>query len=174
MRQIFIFLSFFLLLSPRNKRRTNISPARTTTLLTNRMKNSATSIQVCELQNSIIHTFVVHFFPQLIGFCKFSIAGNKQAICKPQQLTAIGNRLLDWFSVIMADSKKRRQHPQKSKSKNTNNLWFITAEHWTFEQFLFYDENDVVISVHQSYQCWNKASWWKYHSLQHSSMNIRR
>lgn len=35
--------------------------------------------------------------------------------CKPQQLTAIGNRLLDWFSVIMADSKKRRQHSQKSK-----------------------------------------------------------
>lgn len=35
--------------------------------------------------------------------------------CKQQQLTAIGNRLLDWFSVIMADSKKRRQHFQKSK-----------------------------------------------------------
>ncbi|EAA07303.6 AGAP003400-PA [Anopheles gambiae str. PEST] len=33
--------------------------------------------------------------------------------CKPQQLTAIGNRLLDWFSVIMADSKKRRQHQQQ-------------------------------------------------------------
>ena len=41
----------------------------------------------------------------------------KAAECKPQQLTAIGNRLLDWFSVIMADSKKRRQHSQKSKGK---------------------------------------------------------
>ncbi|XP_039495787.1 proteoglycan Cow isoform X1 [Drosophila santomea] len=41
---------------------------------------------------------------------------SKSAECKPQQLTAIGNRLLDWFSVIMADSKKRRQHSQKSKA----------------------------------------------------------
>ncbi|XP_017848049.1 proteoglycan Cow isoform X2 [Drosophila busckii] len=40
----------------------------------------------------------------------------KSAECKPQQLTAIGNRLLDWFSVIMADSKRRRQHSQKSKA----------------------------------------------------------
>lgn len=37
--------------------------------------------------------------------------------CKGQQLTAIGNRLLDWFSVIMADNKKRRQHSQKPKGK---------------------------------------------------------
>ena len=41
---------------------------------------------------------------------------SKSVECKPQQLTAIGNRLLDWFSVIMADSKKRRQHNQKSKA----------------------------------------------------------
>lgn len=41
----------------------------------------------------------------------------KPVECKPQQLTAIGNRLLDWFSVIMADSKKRRQHAQKSKAR---------------------------------------------------------
>lgn len=47
----------------------------------------------------------------------------KAAECKPQQLTAIGNRLLDWFSVIMADSKKRRQHSQKSKGK----IYFIHA-----------------------------------------------
>lgn len=39
--------------------------------------------------------------------------GMKSSECKPQQLTAIGNRLLDWFSVIMADSKKRRQHQQQ-------------------------------------------------------------
>ncbi|XP_020817679.1 proteoglycan Cow isoform X2 [Drosophila serrata] len=41
---------------------------------------------------------------------------SKSPECKPQQLTAIGNRLLDWFSVIMADSKKRRQHSQKSRA----------------------------------------------------------
>ncbi|CRL07372.1 CLUMA_CG020349, isoform A [Clunio marinus] len=39
--------------------------------------------------------------------------------CKQQQLTAIGNRLLDWFSVIMADSKKRLNHEQKSKVKSS-------------------------------------------------------
>lgn len=56
--------------------------------------------------------------------------------CKPQQLTAIGNRLLDWFSVIMAESKKRRQHIQKSKSEiinsrlfecNMKNVFFLPA-----------------------------------------------
>lgn len=41
--------------------------------------------------------------------------------CKAQQLTAIGNRLLDWFSVIMADTKKRRQHSQKPKG-NSNGM----------------------------------------------------
>lgn len=44
----------------------------------------------------------------------------KPTECKPQQLTAIGNRLLDWFSVIMADSKKRRQHVQKPKGFNSS------------------------------------------------------
>lgn len=42
-------------------------------------------------------------------------AGYKQFECKGQQLKAIGNRLLDWFSVIMSDNKKRRQQNQKSK-----------------------------------------------------------
>lgn len=42
---------------------------------------------------------------------------SKSVECKPQQLVAIGNRLLDWFSVIMADTKKRKQHTQKSKGK---------------------------------------------------------
>lgn len=44
-----------------------------------------------------------------------SASGSAVEQCKAQQLTAIGNRLLDWFSVIMADSKKRRQHSQKPK-----------------------------------------------------------
>lgn len=37
--------------------------------------------------------------------------------CKPQQLIAIGNRLLDWFSVIKGENKKKRQHVQKSKAR---------------------------------------------------------
>lgn len=38
--------------------------------------------------------------------------------CKPQQLIAMGNRLLDWFSVIMGENKKKkRQHVQKSKAR---------------------------------------------------------
>lgn len=51
----------------------------------------------------------------IIFFLCISGFPTKAVECKPNQLTAIGNRLLDWFSVIMADSKKRRQHAQKSK-----------------------------------------------------------
>lgn len=51
-----------------------------------------------------------------MNFLQFTGYPSKSPECKPQQLTAIGNRLLDWFSVIMADSKKRRQHNQKSKA----------------------------------------------------------
>lgn len=46
-----------------------------------------------------------------------SVNRMRSAECKQQQLTAIGNRLLDWFSVIMADNKKRRQHVKKSKAR---------------------------------------------------------
>lgn len=35
--------------------------------------------------------------------------------CQPQELSSIGNRLLDWFSVIMADSKKQKRRTPKSK-----------------------------------------------------------
>lgn len=42
----------------------------------------------------------------------------KAGECKGQQLTTIGNRLLDWFSVIMADSKKRHtRNNEKTKGK---------------------------------------------------------
>lgn len=34
--------------------------------------------------------------------------------CPPTALQTMGNRLLDWFSVVMADTKRRRQH---SKTK---------------------------------------------------------
>ncbi|KAG5673696.1 hypothetical protein PVAND_003719 [Polypedilum vanderplanki] len=33
----------------------------------------------------------------------------KSIECKPQQLSEIGNRLLDWFSVIMSDSKNKKK-----------------------------------------------------------------
>lgn len=39
--------------------------------------------------------------------------GTKQ--CSPTALQAMGNRLLDWFSVVMADSSKRRRPRNKSK-----------------------------------------------------------
>ncbi|KAG5891812.1 hypothetical protein JTB14_027775 [Gonioctena quinquepunctata] len=36
--------------------------------------------------------------------------------CSPAALQAMGNRLLDWFSVVMADSSKRRRMKNKSKA----------------------------------------------------------
>lgn len=67
------------------------------------------------------HTIFKFNIPsRLLSFILISFGTEYQAKvveCKPQQLTAIGNRLLDWFSVIMADSKKRRQHSQKSKGE---------------------------------------------------------
>lgn len=32
--------------------------------------------------------------------------------CSPSGRPAMANRLLDWFSVVMADAKHRRQHPK--------------------------------------------------------------
>ncbi|XP_017785689.1 PREDICTED: testican-3 isoform X2 [Nicrophorus vespilloides] len=37
--------------------------------------------------------------------------------CSPVALQAMGNRLLDWFSVVMADSSKRRRPKPKSKPR---------------------------------------------------------
>ncbi|XP_050298806.1 proteoglycan Cow [Anthonomus grandis grandis] len=36
--------------------------------------------------------------------------------CSPTALQAMGNRLLDWFSVVMADSNRRRRPKNKSKA----------------------------------------------------------
>lgn len=36
--------------------------------------------------------------------------------CQQQELTAIGNRLLDWFSVIMTDTKKQKRRIAKSEA----------------------------------------------------------
>lgn len=39
-----------------------------------------------------------------------SVAGGWSKDCSPAALQAMGDRLLDWFSVIMADAKRRRTH----------------------------------------------------------------
>jgi len=38
--------------------------------------------------------------------------------CSPSALQAMGNRLLDWFSVVMAEAKRRRTH-----NKGKGILW---------------------------------------------------
>lgn len=38
--------------------------------------------------------------------------------CSPAALQAMGNRLLDWFSVVMTDTSKRRRSHTKSKNKS--------------------------------------------------------
>lgn len=37
--------------------------------------------------------------------------------CPSSSKPAMANRLLDWFSVVMADSKHRRQHPKPKGRK---------------------------------------------------------
>lgn len=44
-----------------------------------------------------------------------AISSPKQ--CSAAALHTMGNRLLDWFSVVMADSSKRRQPRSKSRGK---------------------------------------------------------
>lgn len=39
--------------------------------------------------------------------------------CSPTALQSMGNRLLDWFSVVMADTSKRRRNHPKLKSKTS-------------------------------------------------------
>nr|XP_015838869.1 PREDICTED: testican-2 isoform X1 [Tribolium castaneum] len=52
-----------------------------------------------------------------IGVLDPAISPSKQ--CSPAALQAMGNRLLDWFSVVMADSSKRRRPRNKSKGETT-------------------------------------------------------
>ncbi|XP_044259571.1 proteoglycan Cow isoform X2 [Tribolium madens] len=49
-----------------------------------------------------------------IGVLDPAISPSKQ--CSSAALQAMGNRLLDWFSVVMADSSKRRRPRNKSKA----------------------------------------------------------
>ncbi|CAH1967410.1 unnamed protein product [Acanthoscelides obtectus] len=44
-----------------------------------------------------------------------SASSYPQKQCSPAALQAMGNRLLDWFSVVMADSAKRKRFKTKSK-----------------------------------------------------------
>lgn len=46
--------------------------------------------------------------------------------CPSSSNPAMANRLLDWFSVVMADSKHRRQHP-KPKGRKIHGINFNTA-----------------------------------------------
>ena len=43
---------------------------------------------------------------------------DKKGECSQDQLVAIGNRLLDWFSVIMFDSKKKPSYHKSVKGKS--------------------------------------------------------
>ncbi|XP_063703528.1 proteoglycan Cow [Culicoides brevitarsis] len=60
----------------------------------------------------------IHGYNEVIDKTENKIQKNKnmKTECNPQQLTAIGDRLLDWFSVIMADTKKRHTRVPKMKA----------------------------------------------------------
>jgi len=47
--------------------------------------------------------------------------------CPSSSKPAMANRLLDWFSVVMADSKHRRQHP-KPKGRKTYGIKAAVCE----------------------------------------------
>lgn len=47
----------------------------------------------------------------------YNSQSSRNSDCPPSSKPAMANRLLDWFSVVMADSKHRRPHP---KPKGTN------------------------------------------------------
>lgn len=63
------------------------------------------SINTCKLQALII----IH---------KTTENSDKKSECSQDQLVAIGNRLLDWFSVIMFDSKKKPSYHKSVKGKS--------------------------------------------------------
>lgn len=90
--------------------------------------------------------FHVHFGNYIKLLIKTGYS-SKSNDCKPQQLTAIGNRLLDWFSVIMADSKKRRQHNQKSKAHFPPAC--KTEAKWMFAHLDL--NNDGILSLQELY-----------------------
>lgn len=42
----------------------------------------------------------------------YNSQSSRNSDCPPSSKPAMANRLLDWFSVVMADSKHRRPHPK--------------------------------------------------------------
>jgi sparc/osteonectin/cwcv/kazal-like domain-containing proteoglycan (testican) len=80
-----------------------------------------------------------------IGALDPAISPSKQ--CSAAALQAMGNRLLDWFSVVMADSSKRRRPRNKSKgkiktvNKNSESLSERRAPHQISPTDIFHDVN---------------------------------
>lgn len=56
--------------------------------------------------------------------------------CQPQELTTIGNRLLDWFSVIMTDTKKQKRRIAKSEGEYTADIVKIFDSLSTFDPIM--------------------------------------
>lgn len=72
-------------------------------------------VQWCQAVSTIksIRTCELH---ALINYSSTEIS-DKKSECSQDQLVAIGNRLLDWFSVIMFDSKKKPSYHKSVKGK---------------------------------------------------------
>lgn len=75
--------------------------------------------------------------------------------CQPQELTTIGNRLLDWFSVIMTDTKKQKRRIPKSEG--------IVETLHSYYGLLCHRMNDYrkihIISAHFPAACKVEAKW---------------
>lgn len=70
-----------------------------------------------------------------------------QKQCSPTALQSMGNRLLDWFSVVMADSSKRRR--PRNKSKDHFPQACKGEVRWMFQHL---DENsDSMLSLQELY-----------------------
>uniref|UniRef100_A0A6M2E0B4 Putative proteoglycan cow n=1 Tax=Xenopsylla cheopis TaxID=163159 RepID=A0A6M2E0B4_XENCH len=72
--------------------------------------------------------------------------GNNGVVCSASALQSMGNRLLDWFSVVMADSKKRRTH-NKSKARFPSGC--KSEAKWMFGHLDL--DGDSVLSVQELY-----------------------
>lgn len=67
--------------------------------------------------------------------------------CSPNQLQMMGNRMLDWFSVVMSDSTKRRRSHSKSKARFP--MTCKTEVKWMFQHL---DLNgDAILSLQELY-----------------------
>lgn len=64
------------------------------------------------------------FKRKFIAFSIFTEFAERKNECSRDQLVAIGNRLLDWFSVITFDSKKKPSYHKKYGKGMSNYLSF--------------------------------------------------